>query len=211
MHSAVIMARIPELKNIWCGGNKLMIKINAKLLRPLAHYCYYGEIRINNNSNLLDLYNFCVYYKHHALDQFLSESFNEIISTSKAVSLLRASTGKDEFQMLRNICKRKIINNILIACNYKDFGELSVADMTELFTSEHFVVTPQEKVLEIFLKWYYKKPEMTLNSSPVETVRKEPRVKDLLAAIRLPLIAYEVRFTLNMIVLLSSVVVVKNI
>lgn len=195
VHGVVIVSAIPVLKRYWkpsSGHNKLVIDINAKLLRAIVHFCYYGEIRINNEANLLDLYKFCVNHDYHKFDQFLLESLNNIISTTNAVSIFLECDGHDEFHLLRKICKDKIIEDISTICCREDFSRLTVSNLTEIFSNENLMVESEEKVLEIFLKWYYNESEMTLDSTPDETTRKMSSVAEVLASIRLPMIDLKV-------------------
>lgn len=196
----MILSTIPELKNHWNPGNErhlLELDLNPRVLRLLVDFCYNGEIKIDREDDLLLLYIFCGFYNIRALNPLFDEHSTYLNSIENLFLILNQSHYPDEAFIFREKCLKKIVRIIGYVSQMDLFPTLSAKALGEILRHEDLMIDPEDKVLEIFLKWYYKLPKFKLEHDSIDTVRNDPDVKYVLAGIRLPLVHPKVSFCIN--------------
>lgn len=167
--------------------------LDEELLKAFVSYCYTGTLKIEQETQLLNLYKLCAKNQINNFLTFFDEKFDNFITPQNVLDILKEYQSSI-YDLIREKCLKVIANNITTIANKPNFANISALDFGRLLRHCDSALDP-ENVLEIFLKWYYEQPDFTLNSSPIHPSKIIPNGKDVvLSAIRLPLIESKVCF-----------------
>lgn len=193
VHRIVIATRISALKEYLLDKDISSIKIDLdeELLKAFVNYCYTGTLKIELETQLLPLYTLCTINQINNFQTFFDKQFDDFITPQNVLAIL-AEYQLNIYDLIQKKCLSVIANNIISIANKPHFANISVLDFGRLLRHDDFTLEPEENVLEIFLKWYYKQPDFALNSSPMHPTWIIPNGKDILSEIRLPLIESKV-------------------
>lgn len=198
VHRIVIATRISALKDKLLDKeiSSMKIDLDEELLKALVNYCYTGTLKIDQETQLLPLYKLCTINRINNFQTFFVDQFDDFITPQKVMDILeeyQSSNTGIQYKLIQEKCLKVILNNITTIANKPNFANISVLNFGKLLRRDDFALQSEEKILEIFLKWYYKQPDFTLNSSPICPSRIIPNGKNvLLSVIRLPLIESKV-------------------
>lgn len=175
----------------------MKIDLDEELLKAIVNYCYTGELKINQETQLLPLYRFCTINGINNFQTLFDKQFDEFVTPKNALIILEEhQSNKDtDFDLIQKKCLKEIANNITTIANKPNFANISILNFGKLLRHDDFALEPENKVLEIFLKWYNEQSDFTLESNPIHPTKIIENGKNIvLSAIRLPLIESKVRF-----------------
>lgn len=171
----------------------MKIDMEEELLKVFVEYCYTGTLKIDKDTQLLPFYKFCTINRIDNFQTFFNQQFDDFITPQNVLVILEECHSIIS-ESIQEKCLKVMANNIDTIANEPNFAKISALDLGKLLRRDDLAVELEENVLEIFLKWYYKRSDFTLNSSPIRSSRFIQNGKYVLSAIRLPLIESQVNF-----------------